>query len=121
MLVVQGTRKKGKIVHSEVRSDVLERDIEIHGGPDLWLASGKSQIQAQTMSVRYLNLGVGAKDGRWLISSIDVYGQIRSKVTGALTTKSSKVCYDDPERECPKELLAVAAAHSPGPIWNLRG
>lgn len=107
-------------MESKVLSDVLERDIEIHDGPDVWTDSGKSKIQAQTLSVRWLDLGVGTEDGRWMIASIDVHGQIRSKVTGGLTSKSGRACYNDPEQNCPKELLAEARKHAPGRIWNLR-
>lgn len=106
-------------MQSKVKSDVLERDIEVETDLDLWLVGGKSKINAQTLSVRYLNLGIGREEGHWVIASIDVHGQIRSKVTGGLTSKSSKVCYDDPERDCPKELLAVAVEHCPGSLWYL--
>lgn len=104
---------------TKLKSDVLERDIEITNGPDVWLPSGNSRIQAERLSVRYLNLGTGMVKGHWVIASIDVYGQVRSKVTGGLTARSSKVEYDSPETQCPSELWEAAVEHSPGRVWYL--
>lgn len=111
-------------MNSKVTSDVWERDIEITDGPDVPLGTSPSpsqrkKIRAQWMSVRYLNLGVGLEEGHWMITSIDVYGQRRSLVNGDLTSVVSKVCYDSPERDCPKELLDEAVKHSPGRVWSV--
>lgn len=107
-------------MESKIRSEIRELDIELDEPDyDIPLATGKGMLNAQTLSVRYLNVAAPAAMEMWYIISVAVYGQIRSKVTGGLTARSSKVSYDEPEKNCPKELWDVAVKHAPGKIWTL--
>lgn len=109
---------------SAVRSEVRELDIGIHDPEgeldDVELPSGKSKIAPQVLTVRYQGVGKGRGNvDLWVIASIDVYGQIRSKVTGGLTAKCSRVAYNDLERECPAKLMAMVEKHVPGIVFHL--
>ena len=104
---------------SKVRSEVRELDIELDTEYDVPLPNSKRMVNAQTLSVRYLNVGVPHNAEMWYIIGVSVCGQVRSTVTGGLTARSSTVSYDEPEKTCPKPLWDEANKHAPGKIWSL--